>query len=379
MAVLARNILFRTAALIVGAGVVLALLRCMPFKSGEAKAARPVADMDVVNACPAPLTPYGEPLAADTLSNLRIGPDVANLDYRFRSSRSGTIESVRVYVKTGKGYSGGDGGRMKIDVVPDDNGQSGKQVLGSAFASDMLRGPFNRVFTFERPVSLAAGSYYHLIFSNPSSDSTVDFVSINNLLQSGGMDTELRDASVMTRTDLHSSLVLRPELIPIFALQYSTGEMQGQGFIDALSESGRFRVIGDRRVRERMKLGDANMSTKQVRVRVRNPGDSPADLNIRVEQDGGPLLDEGNALVGGGTNYDWVNVDLSKAVTLKSRGSYNIVLSSRRGVDLFPLQGGARHGFKVPTLLTDSVYESSSGGQWNSPERELQMQLYFCK
>jgi len=138
-------------------------------------------------------------------------------------------------------------------------------------------------------------------------------------------------------------------------------------------------VIGDRRVRERMTVGDADMSTKQVRVRVRNPGNSAADINIRVEQDGGPLLGEGNALVGGGTNYDWVNINLPRALTLKSRESYNFVLSSTRGVDQFPLQGGAGYGFKVPTLLTDSVYESGSGGQWNSPGRELQMQLYFCK
>ena len=335
--------------------------------------------MDLSRGCSSTTAPLGEPLAADALSNLRIGPDVWNLSYRFRASQSGEVRFVRVYVKTGTGYSSGNGGAIRINLVADDSQThtpSGR-VLASASSSDLLQGPFNRRLRFEHPGTISSGSYYHLVFSNETREPVADFISINNLILFDAKESQLEDMSVLTRRTEHAAWVLRPDLLPIFALEYGTGAMQGQGYIDALSESGRFSVRGAQRVRQRLTHLDSDAIVESVQVRVRNPQASTSDLEIAIEEDSKSIA-KSEVQVASQT-YRWVHYDFPVPLTLKSGRTYDVILSSRSGIETFPLQGGARYGFVVPTLLREGRYEVNAGDGWSTPRRESQMQFYFCQ
>lgn len=347
---------------------------------GNEETDRALIAINVPSACSPPSVPYGEPMAADALSNLRIGHDVRNLSYRFRAIQSGNIRAVRVYLKTGNGYSSGNGGTMRIDLVSEDPGvgniPSGK-VLGSAFAPDVLRIPFNRMFDFEPAVHVAEGNYYHLVFSNNTANPITDFVSINSLVLFGATEPQLKDMSVLTRQALHSPWLMRQDLLPIFALEYKSGDRQGQGYIDALSESGRYLVEGSNQVRERIRVKGPDMKVQSVQVRVRNPRSSVGDLRIALEEDGKPLA-EGEVQVPGGP-YRWISHMFPAPLTLRSNETYYLILSSRSGVETFPVQGGVRYGFDVPSLLRDGVFEINTDHTWTTPRHELQMQFYFCQ
>src|SRR5918998_2848559 len=67
-------------------------------------------------------------VAADSLANTRIGgPYGTVLAFRFRSSWTGEVRAVRVYVirnSDGRtGYSGGTGGTMRLSLAPDSGGR----------------------------------------------------------------------------------------------------------------------------------------------------------------------------------------------------------------------------------------------------------------
>ncbi len=367
------------AAALLSTGLAIMLFRCGTQVSTGNDQSHAV--MEAKGACPAPLTAYGNPLAADTLSNLRIGVDVAQMSYRFRSIRSDAVQSVRVYVKRGEGYSGGNGGTLRLDLVADDpkDHTPVNQVLASAFATDLLDGPFNRVFTFEKPIPLTGDLYYHLVFSNCAPEPDLDFVSINNLVVLGGGQSSLADPSVLTKGQLGSSWVLRADHIPIFALQYTNSGRLGQGYIDALSQSGVFHIKGTNQAREEIAISGEDIRITEANVRVRDPLSSPADLSVSIEDSKGNVLSVTRAQVGSGANYDWVKFALHAPLTLRSGETYDLVLSSEAGVDTFPLQGGARYGFDVPTLLRTGGYEVNTGAAWIAPRSELHLQYYFCR
>lgn len=340
-----------------------------------------LAAMHVNGACPSNLAPYGNPLGADTLSNLRIGLDVVALSYRFHSTRSDSVQSVRVYIKSGEGYSGGNGGTLRLDLVTDDpkGDIPTNQVLASAIATYLPRGKFNRLFEFKHPPLVSAGAYYHLVFSNSAPDPRVDFISINNLLAAKGGQSQLAEPSVLTKKQTGSPWLLRADHFPIFALEYSNGDLLGQGYIDALSESAVFLIKGTNRAREKVSISGGDIHVTEAHVRVRNPAPSPSDISASVEDDTGTVLNVTRAEIGVGADYDWVRFPFGVPLTLRSGKTYNLVLSSVAGVDTFPLQGGDRYGFGVPTLLTTGGYELNTGSAWTAPRSELHLQYYFCR
>lgn len=325
---------------------------------------------------------YGVPLAAVTLANVEIGRDHRQLSYRFQAAQSALLDNVRVYVKVGPGYSLGDGGMIRVDLESDDGTSqhtpSGKS-LASATITQLQSGPFNRVLTFGSPVALTAGTLYHLVFSNPSSAPTQNFSSLNDIMFSGNpVASQLSDVAVLTTADGSAGWSQFGNHLPIFALSYSNGTTQGQGYIDAIADGpATGHVTGQNRAREVIAVHGAAQSAAQVSVFARAAG-TAASLHIRLENAGQQAMAEGDVALQN-TDFDWVTFTFPAPQTLASGQTYNLVLSADQGqVDIIPVQAGSASGFNVPTLFTDGTYQLANGNAFATAGLNLQMQFFFC-
>jgi hypothetical protein len=77
---------------------------------------------------------YGSKWATDGLANTVIGAGLVQGDYRFRSTHTGKLASIRTYWQNGSGYGAGTGGSYRIDLETDD-GTSNHFASGKVLAT----------------------------------------------------------------------------------------------------------------------------------------------------------------------------------------------------------------------------------------------------
>ncbi len=333
---------------------------------------------------------YGVPWNGDRLGNLEIGRyEGREVSLRFRADQSGVIDEARIYLMDAPGYSLGDGGELLVEVQTDD-GTSDHFPSGTTLASAVITDPCAEVFpliTFSPGGSVTGGELYHLVFSNIHADPVGNYISIDNLfsdnptspVQPGISD---QDLAVLFKSTAQHGWEFKNQHTPIVDIHYFNGYNQGQGYMDALSESGVVVLAGIvRKLRETFTVSDGDRTVSGVNIRVKQ-----GDTNLR-----GALIvalqdSQGNTIQGGaipssqiGTEMQWVNYEFSQNVTLEEGETYHLMIRSPRNFySTYGLQEGSAYGFSGSTYFADGYLEYSSTfvENWQS-DLDLDMQFYF--
>ena len=325
---------------------------------------------------------YGPSINADSLNNSPIGGrDLRQASYRFRATTSSTLASIRIYLASGTGYSGGTGGAISISVQEDD-GSGAHAPSGSTLASVTIHpgnpvaiGPLPLV-SFPTPATLTVGRLYHIVFRNVDANPTANFVSVNGLFTFADLEpwqpayTNLDWANLVKMgsgswSDERGSG--QGTISPIMALNYANGHVAGVGYMEVWVESPKV-ISGSRKAREVFTVSGSDRRITGVSVRVKRlSGSGP--LRVRLETPGGDLIEEGSIPASRipTTGYaSWATYSFSTPRTLTTGHGYHLVLSSDSdsSYSVFVLREGSTYGFGPATYFADGTGQYDPGSGW---------------
>ncbi len=135
----------------------------------------------------------------DGLGNIRIGDAEGSrylMSQRFRAPTGGTIVQIRTYLvaSASPGYSAGNGGVLRLRVLPDDGTDAHRPDLSAAPLAEGVhvpglvggryapgRGPFERI-AIDGLRPLVAGRLYHVVYDNVDADPAANHLSVNSIV-----------------------------------------------------------------------------------------------------------------------------------------------------------------------------------------------------
>ena len=334
---------------------------------------------------------YGPGIQADSLANTPVGKGGLEVSYRFRAKPGGPLQAVRPYLIWSfakKGYHAGTGGTLKVTLQEDDGSPahrpSGKVLATHVRRMGILPGSdrfFPQLF-FDRAPVLAAGTLYHLVFSNTDPDPEGNFVSVNALFnrvaacpQQPGLEDE--GWAMLFRSKAKPAWVLRctpgasESFTPILEVDYANGQSQGMGYIEFWMGAPK-PIAGPAAVRELFTVTGPARKVAALSVRVRHLAGS-APLLATLEQGDGKVLavakGDGRTLpltpsasFGG---CAWASFSFPASPTLATGQTYRLVLSCPAGrFEAFPMRKGTDKGFSDATLFGDGHAEFTDGSGW---------------
>ena len=321
---------------------------------------------------------YGPGIGADSLANTQVGGTdcgCSNMmtSYRFRATTSARLTSVRIYLQDGSGYSGGNGGSLRISVQPDD-GSSGHRPAATVLASTTIR-PGNPIsignlplVTFGSPAALTAGRLYHLVFRNVDASPRANFVSVNALWTQAATNPRqpgLADLDWGQLMNNGSGWRTRSTFTPIADLAYSNGVHAGMGYMEVWVRQPRS-ISGSSAVRE-VFTPRADRTVGAVSVRIARSGGS-GTLTVRLKTAGGTTLASGGIGAGAvGSGMTWVGASLTNRVTLRAGTTYQLVFSAPSGTtySTWALERGNHYHFASSTYFADGYGQSTTGSGWS--------------
>jgi len=332
---------------------------------------------------------FGAGWTADGLANLEIGRFIGRaIDYRFLSDHTGTFSGLELYfvfrtICDGC-YADGDGGIIQIQIRTDD-GSPAHLPSNTVLGSTILQNPFlqwNRLVGFSPSVSLKAGSLYHIVFTNLSSDPVHNYVSINDIytsvsgsnLQPATTDTNL---AVLLKNQ-GAPWQLNTHHVPIFSVYFDDGFRQGQGYIDVKHNA--MQVSGTAQVAEVFTVKDDNHTVSSLTVRL-DPLSSTGNIQVVLANAVGQPLETGVFNFSGATQYSYAWMSYSfPPITLTLGSTYYILLSAQNGgqFQVSPMEQGAYYGFLTETFFT-SECEVPNGSIWVGclGQTNLDLPFYF--
>jgi hypothetical protein len=299
---------------------------------------------------------YGSCVAMDGLANLTIGPAGAvasngayldgQIDVRFMAEHTGSIDKiVQQYQNATPGYMGGTGGRIQWQLMTDD-GTSNHFPSGSvlwtttdANPTKTASGTVIQWFSVSPAVPVAAGTLYHIVYTNVDPNPTVNYVSFDGIYtakNSSPVQPCYSDANLMTlwngpnwQTILH--------ITPEFNVHYSDGYAQGTGYIDSSSVSSpateTFTVSGGNKVATSVSAAGSGLSFQLT--------------------SGGTVLASG---AGSAASYPgWQTYTFPQPITLQNGQAYNLVIS---GSVYLAVEKGDAYG--MYTSFPDGSYAGNS-------------------
>ena len=325
----------------------------------------------------------GSGLSADALSNTRIGGQYqTTTSFGFRSTHSGLLASVRIYVicsNSSSGYNGGTGGSLLVRIQPDD-GTSKHRPSGQTLASYTHADPMNKssfpLMTFSSPVQLRKGTIYHVVITNPDADPATNYVSVNSLWMRKGLvpsQPTLADSDwfqlLGSRTNPSSwtniSTGQTDSYTPILELNYLDGFSDGVGYMEVWTESPKV-VSGTSAVRQLFTMTAIDQSVARVSARLRRITGTDS-LIVQVQTAAGATVARG-ALAASKvpTTYSWVNIPVGNSL-LRAGQKYMVEFRSAASssYDLYPIRkgSGSTVGFKS-ALFIDGYAQFTTGGAW---------------
>jgi len=325
---------------------------------------------------------YGTGLKADGLANLEVGKSIGRqVDYRFKATKSGMVDGVRIFFIYPSGYGKGDGGDILVELKTDDGTSDhnpSDTLLGSYLVTDPMSENFPLI-PINPPVMLEEGNLYHIEFSNTVPDPVNNYVSIDDLynkarvpnMQPTVSDTDL---AVLWKTSTTGDWSVNYGHTPIYCFEHTDGSGQGVGYMDAFSSSGRRTISGDSKVRTVFTVsgGDRNVIDANVRV---EKVDGSGGLVIRLEDSNGNLIEEGTVPASSiDTDMSWASIDLDSV--LGNGETYHLVLSSDGDYTTFGIQDGTGYDFHPDCVFDDGEFQYTTGGSW-SDDRNADLQFYF--
>lgn len=352
---------------------------------------------------------YGSGLGADGLYNIPLGgadmytaPYKVEVSWRFRAGHTGALRAVHPYLMFGsEGYSGGDGGTVRLQVQTDEGPNhypSGITLAWFLYTKPLEREDILPVFPLSPAPTLTAGSLYHLVFSNTSAGPSKNFVSLNHLWLDALRPVIPRQPTV-SDTDLHTihrenggawTDTRYINTTPVFELDYADGFVEGRGYIEVWV-NGSPLISGASRTRETFTVSGPTRKVSRVSLRAtRVRGSDP--LTIRLETGAGTLVEQGTIRadafpLSNPPAYVWVTYSFSSPRILTSGQSYNLVQIAppTSAYQTFPMRKGAENGLSPATYFADGRAQQNTGSGWvdwfpatwgaNRPDGDLQ--FYF--
>jgi hypothetical protein len=326
---------------------------------------------------PPPIYGNGWQAFEEGLENLRVGPDGPKFDIRFRAEQNDKVKSATIFIKTGSGYSGGNGGTLRLSLQTDDGSANhfptGNEMDSSSFATqnqDSLH-----EFPFSGSASLTAGTLYHIVVTNTDSSPNSNFVSMNNMWNSAGANPyySFTDWAVLWMQS--STWSLKTNSTPICAIKYAGGTSQGNGYVDSPSISELFNIQGSNTVGENFTVSGSDKVVSSVHFHIRASG-APGPLTVTLYS-GSTVVERGTipaSAVTASTVYAYATYNFTQPRTLSKGSSYLIELSSSGSgsYQTHPMIKGFRDGLDVPSEFHDGDYEVN--GNQNPTE---DMKMYF--
>lgn len=345
------------------------------------------------NAQSVPSNLYGTYWNGDSLANLEVGgqnggSDGRSVSYRFRAEASGSMTGAQILFAFNSGYYMGDGGDIRMDVQSDDGTSnhfpSGTTLRSSNVVTDPLSSNY-RTFSLTSPLSLTAGTLYHLVFVNVHPNRASNYTSLDmldpgesNPMQPGYSDTDL---AVVWKSSGSAAWALNGSKTPIFTIHHQDGTHHGPGsqYEDARSVSSRRSIAGTSQIQETFTVSGGNKTVSNVSARLLKTG-TPGALTVRLENSSGTLIEQGTIPASSvSTSARWVTYTFTTPRTLTNGQSYNLVLSAPSGnaYETWPLSQGTASGFDAPNAFSDGYFQYTTNGSTWTSESIGDMQMYF--
>lgn len=368
----------------------------------------------VVSAAAQPATPsspaassptgfYGPGIGANSLANTTLGPYGNTVSYRFRAKHSGALQQATVYlIPDHAGYAAGTGGTILVTVRTDDGSAAhnpSSTILASYTMSNVLSlaspARYFYVMKFATPPTLTAGQLYHFVFTNVDPSPTVNYLSVDALLQITSAaqfqpTIPNTDAAVLLGTN-GANWSPRDGFTPIYQLQFPNNVTEGIGYIEVWSGTPE-PISGTNAVRETFTPSGSQQTVSSVSIRLaRVNGNDP--LVVRLENSDGALIEEGNVqastvALSSSTSpvYYWTTYTFATPYTLTPGDTYHLVFesASTSTYQAFPIRKGLAYGFTSSTYYPDGYAEFEQNNvwagwtQWGATNRtDGDLQFYF--
>jgi hypothetical protein len=339
----------------------------------------------------------GSLVEADALANTRIGgPFHTALAFRFRATWTGRVTGVRFYIITNPsdrtGYSGGDGGSLRVTLAPDSGGPRhvpSQRSLASMTVRRPKEGDFPLV-EFPPSARVVAGRLYHVTFTNVDPDPRRNYVSVNALIarRHGRLARPLPDGMAVLLGNTRDGA--RPKrwfprseddgerYIPILDVVGSGDRHSGVGYTEVW-EGNPKPIGGNAMVRQTFQPTSGRVITGAW-LRVRRTRGSAAPLQLRIETVEGATLTA--ATVSPSTvprsGPGWVHVRFPKPASAPAGTALALAAasSSDDAYEAFPIRQGNDYGFDASTFFDRGYAQFTEPGvgwigwdQWGARDR----------
>lgn len=352
---------------------------------------------------------FGPGINMISLNNLALDSPTAYVDYTFTAQQTGSIETLRPYFvackvnandpcATGAGlYGAGNGADVAITIYPD-NG-SGKPdmsahplgkiapfwVCGGGKITSACR---QQTYAFPKlgfgqPVSVDAGTEYHIVFQNIASGPGANFASLDASWSQSSMSCpNVGDPAQPTFAPSQLGLLKSNDAgsswgpasgntcnTPILDIGYSNGFHQGNGY--TMVSNFRATIGGSAdMVRELFTVGGSDKTVAALSVFV-NPISGSEGLYAALEDSSGHTLAKGEAMPDSGRFSFWRTWKFSSPITLQSGRTYRLVLTGTSTYSAGALENGSQNAepFSADTVWSaanaEAQFSTDGGGTWN--------------
>lgn len=356
---------------------------------------------------------YGPGINMISLNNFALDTAGEYVDYTFAAQQTGSIATLMPYFvdcktettnscTTGAGlYGGGDGAELDIKVYPD-NGSGEPDMSASPLGSitpfwvcgggeitEACRTQANtfRTLDFAQPVSVTAGTEYHIVFRNIASDQATNFSSLDASLSPEALTCpNVKDPAQPTFAPSQLGLLKSTDggstwgpasgnacNTPIVDIGFSNGFHQGNGY----AYVGDFTAtIGgsDDLVRELFTVGGSSKTVSAVSVFV-NLVSGSEGLYAALEDSSGNTLAKGQATPNQAPFSFWRTYQFNSPITLESGQTYQLVLTAASTYSAGALENGGKNGepFSPDTVWSatnaEAQFSTDGGNTWTEWEQ----------
>ncbi len=324
---------------------------------------------------------------------------------RFRAPMSGSVASVRPYWAAGPGYAAGNGGTIRIRLMPDDGTANHLPNMSATPLATLNYQPqlsggslsattFDAAASFPTPAAITAGTIYHVVYDNVGPSPGSNFISVNyqaTVPQNGRNSRWLSPydwGEVIGYRGIGSSgaYTWRDEAVngstsggafyaPILQLTMTDGRSFGQTDMETGNIAGRsWTITSSTPVRERFTPKSARtISAVSFATATRTGG------SLRWEiRDGTTLLASGsvsesqaNYATSGALGHTtpvlkWYDAALPANVSMAANKTYDLILlpEGSSSWEFSDERNGSAYRYSAPAAWTESQAQVFNGSTW---------------
>ena len=340
----------------------------------------------------------------DALANTIVGINGRReqiVSNRFRATINGHLSTARLYWQPGRGYSAGNGGNIRLRLMPDDGSAQHLPNLSAKPLATARYIPGQQVSSSGAPVftdihfsstqPIQAGQLYHLVMENLDPSPKANFISSNNgiTVTANGRParwTNTTDWATLLGTrnawsgggfswnDMTQSPAGGNYYVPILQLTTRNGQKQGSSAMEsgAVDPQRIFTATASHPVRERFRP----YSTKRVSgLSFATAASVGGSLRWRIVQGNRELA---SGRISSGANYYGLQLKSARvgkvywydasfgAITLQAGQTYDVEFLPEGGSQwkFADFRNGSHHGFSSPVAFTESNAQHRVNGNW---------------